>query len=57
VDGDGGFVSFDNTRSVESKGQFVKHKGLRGLFFWTGTGDKQMDSDSLIGTGWRVLHS
>ncbi|KAI4158851.1 MAG: hypothetical protein LQ342_007087 [Letrouitia transgressa] len=56
VGGDGGFVSYDNPRTVELKAQFAKREKLAGLFYWTGTGDKN-GSESLVAAGHRVLCS
>ncbi|KAL9047386.1 MAG: hypothetical protein Q9214_000021 [Letrouitia sp. 1 TL-2023] len=56
VGGDGGFVSYDNPRTVELKAQFAKREKLAGLFYWTGTGDKN-GSESLVAAGNRVLRS
>lgn len=33
------WISFDDVRCVKAKGEFVRERGLGGLFFWTGTGD------------------
>lgn len=44
VDGEG-WISFDDVRCVKVKGEFVRERGLGGLFFWTGTGDVE-DGDS-----------
>lgn len=54
VGGDGGFVTFDDPRTVEAKAKFAKQQGLAGLFFWTGTGDTK-DEKSLVETGYRTL--
>ena len=54
VGGDGGFVSYDDPRSVTMKAEFVKQQKLGGLFYWTGTGDTN-DSRSLVETGWKTL--
>lgn len=54
VGGDGGFVTYDDDRSVEMKAQFALKEGLRGLFFWTGTGDTE--STSLVETSYRSLY-
>lgn len=54
VGGDGGFVTYDDVRSVEAKAAFAKEQGLGGLFYWTGTGDKD-DGESLVATGWKGL--
>ena len=51
-----GFVSYDNQRSVEAKGKYVKEQGLAGMFYWNGTGDRN-DEKSLIATGWKTLQS
>lgn len=39
VGGDGGFVTYDNPRTVQMKANYVRQYGLGGLFYWTGTGD------------------
>ena len=54
VGGDGGFVSYDNPKSVSMKTEFVKQQKLGGLFYWTGTGDTN-DSKSLVEAGWSGL--
>ena len=54
VGGDGGFVTYDDPRTVKMKAEFVRQKGLGGLFYWTGTGDKAGEG-SLVETGWRAL--
>ena len=55
VGGDGGFVTYDDARTVQMKAQFALKEGLGGLFFWTGTGDTQ-DSTSLVETSYRSLY-
>ena len=55
IGGDGGFVSFDDPKTVRAKAVYAKQKGLGGLFYWTGTGDRN-DSGSLVESGYRVLH-
>ncbi len=55
VGGDGGFVTYDDARTVHMKAQFALEEGLGGLFFWTGTGDSQ-DSTSLVETSYRSLY-
>ena len=54
IGGDGGFVTYDDPRSVQMKASFVKMKGLGGLFYWTGTADSN-DSRSLVETGYKSL--
>ena len=56
VGGDGGFVTYDDAQTVQMKAEFALKEGLRGLFFWTGTGDSQ-DSGSLVETAYRFLYS
>ena len=56
IGGDGGFVTFDDPRTVQRKAEFAKQQGLGGLFFWTGTGDTR-DDRSLVQAGYRALHS
>lgn len=56
VGGEGGFVTFDDPRTVHMKAQFTQQQGLAGLFFWTGTGDTN-DGKSLVETGYRALHA
>lgn len=55
VGGDGGFVTYDNPRTVQLKAQFVKNQRLGGLFYWTGTGDIQ-GPRSLVEAGHKSLH-
>jgi len=59
VGGDAGFVSYDVPATVTAKAQFVKQKGLRGLFYWTGVADAPLDRGdrSLIRAGWAELSS
>ena len=52
----GGFVTYDDPRSVQLKAEYVRGKDLGGLFYWTGTGDSN-DSRSLVEVGHRVLSS
>lgn len=54
VGGDGGFVSYDDLRSVRGKALFVGEMKLGGLFYWTGTGDSN-DAVSLVEMGWKTL--
>ena len=56
IGGDGGFVSYDDPTTVRAKAQYAEQKSLGGLFFWTGTGDKN-DSESLVEAGCRALNS
>ena len=55
VGGDGGFVSYDDQKSVGMKAEFAKQQRLGGLFFWTGTGDTN-DGRSLVEAGWKGLN-
>lgn len=55
VGGDGGFVTYDDARTVQMKAQFALDEGLAGLFFWTGVGDSQ-DSTSLVEASSRILY-
>lgn len=52
---DGGFVSYDSTRTVEQKAKFVTGLGLGGLFYWHIAADKR-GCDSLLETGYNTLH-
>ena len=56
VGGDGGFVTYDDQVTVRAKANYAKQKGLGGLFYWTGTGDRN-DSRSLVEAGYRALLS
>lgn len=56
VGGDGGFVTYDNPRTVRLKAQFAKQRGLGGLFYWTGTADADAAERSLVETGYRTLN-
>ncbi|KAL7935602.1 glycoside hydrolase family 18 protein [Trichoderma chlorosporum] len=51
-----GYVTFDVPRTVYMKGRYAVHKGLGGLFYWTGTGDKG-EGLSLVAAGRRGLGS
>ena len=55
VGGDGGFVTYDDARTVQMKAQFALNEGLAGLFFWSGVGDSQ-DSTSLVEASYRILY-
>ena len=55
VGGDGGFVTYDNVQTVREKAKYVKTKGLRGVFFWTGTGDRRAQGEGLVESSWEVL--
>ena len=55
IGGDGGFVTYDDPRTVQMKAQFARQQRLAGLFFWNGTGDTK-DDRSLVETGYRALH-
>lgn len=39
IGSDGGFVTYDNPRTVQLKALFTKEHRLGGLFYWTGTAD------------------
>ena len=53
--GDGGFVTYDNPRTVQLKAAFAKQSSLGGLFYWTGTADVE-GPRSLVETGYNALH-
>lgn len=53
-DGGKGFVSFDVPATVRAKARYVKDMGLAGLFYWTGSGDRQGE-ESLVAAGWSEL--
>lgn len=55
VGGDGGFVSYDDPKSVGMKAEFAKQQKLGGMFYWTGTGDTN-DGRSLVEAGWKGLN-
>lgn len=54
IGSDGGFVTYDNPRTVQLKALFAKQHSLGGLFYWTGTGDLP-GPRSLIQTGHNSL--
>ena len=54
VDGEKGFVSFDVPQTVATKARYVKARGLAGLFYWTGVGDRG-GPFSLVATGYKEL--
>lgn len=51
----GGFVTYDNTMSVEAKARFVKEEGLGGIFYWHIGFDKPKGEGSLVDVGADVL--
>ena len=55
VGGDGGFVSYDDQKSVGMKAEFAKQQRLGGMFYWTGAMDTN-DGRSLVEAGWRGLN-
>ena len=55
VGGDGGFVTYDDPITVRAKASYSQQRGLAGLFYWTGTGDRN-DSQSLVEAGYRALY-
>lgn len=55
VGGDG-FVTYDNPQTVGQKAEYVKRRGLAGLFYWTGISDAE-DQRSLLKAGFDALHS
>jgi chitinase len=55
VGGDGGFVTYDNPRTVQLKAHFAKQRRLGGLFYWTGTADAR-GPRSLVEMGYNTLH-
>jgi chitinase len=56
VGGDGGYVTYDNPTTVQTKARYVKERQLGGLFYWTGTGDSEDDDRSLVMAGWNGLY-
>lgn len=53
--GDGGWVSYDNAVTVRAKAGWVRERGLGGLFYWAGTGDKKGEG-SLVEAGYGEMH-
>ena len=49
-----GFVSYDNKESVIAKAEFVKRRGLAGLFYWHIGSDKSGE-DALVAVGYKSL--
>ncbi|KAI2778726.1 glycoside hydrolase family 18 protein [Daldinia loculata] len=49
-----GFVSFDVPETVRRKAEYVRRKGLAGLFYWTGVGDVK-GPESLVRAGYEEL--
>lgn len=56
IGGDGGFVTYDDPRTVHMKAQYAKQQKLGGFFYWTGTGDAEGER-SLVEAGYRALHA
>ena len=55
VGGDGGFVSYDNSKTVRMKAKFAKEMGLAGLFYWNAFGDRK-GQKGLITEGYKALN-
>ncbi|KAJ9238370.1 CAZyme family GH18 [Paecilomyces variotii] len=55
IGGDGGFVTYDTTRTVQQKAKYVARSNLGGLFYWHIASDAR-GSRSLIETGYNILH-
>ncbi|OJD32751.1 glycoside hydrolase family 18 protein [Diplodia corticola] len=49
------WVSFDCPRTVAEKARYVRERGLRGLFYWTGVADKEGEG-SLLRAGYEGLY-
>ncbi|KAF2435715.1 glycoside hydrolase [Tothia fuscella] len=55
VGGDGGFVTYDNPRTVQLKAKYVKEKRLGGMFFWHASSDAE-GPRSLVYASYTELH-
>lgn len=55
VGGDGGFVTYDTSRTVQKKAKFVADHQLGGLFYWHITADAR-GPRSLVETGYNTMH-
>lgn len=55
IGGDGGFVSYDDVKTVKEKGAFAARHQLGGLFYWHIGGDRTGE-DSLVQNGFKALH-
>lgn len=53
--GFGMLVSFDVPETVRIKGEYVRSTGLGGLFYWTGTGDRDGEAEGLVGVGFEEM--
>jgi chitinase len=51
----GGWTSYDVPATVRVKAVYAKSRGLGGLFYWTGTGDR-VGEGSLVLAGYKELH-
>lgn len=54
--GGAGFISYDSTRTVRQKAEFVSEYKLGGLFYWHLAADAGAER-SLVATGYQALHS
>lgn len=52
--GEKGFASFDMPGTVQMKARYANTMGLGGLFYWTGTGDREGEQ-SLVAAGYSGL--
>ncbi|KAK0610769.1 glycoside hydrolase superfamily [Immersiella caudata] len=50
-----GFMSFDVPETVGMKAGYAREKGIGGLFYWTGAGDRGRGEGSLVVAGWEAL--
>ncbi|KAK3304937.1 glycoside hydrolase superfamily [Chaetomium strumarium] len=48
-------VSFDVPETLRMKAAYVRSKGLGGLFYWTGTGDRDGAEEGLVGVGFAEM--
>jgi chitinase len=54
--GDGQFITYDNAQSVGRKAEYVKTRGLGGLFFWQLTADR-CGEQSLVRAGFNGMNN
>ncbi|KAI9828742.1 MAG: hypothetical protein M1832_001847 [Thelocarpon impressellum] len=56
INAEKGWVTYDNPETVRMKAKFVVERKLKGLFYWTGTGDAEDGERSLVQAGFSALH-
>ncbi|KAI9737139.1 MAG: hypothetical protein M1834_000732 [Cirrosporium novae-zelandiae] len=57
VSPESGWVSYDSPETVSRKAKWARENGIGGLFYWTGSGDRDAGQGSLVEAGWRAYRT